>query len=222
MKKIYIYLVLLLIVSSGIFAQDTVVVQTLTFDSITTRRGIWEFPTGESFRKILMVHTLKCDPLTQHDQYDCGEWDYLTYNKIYEHTGVYDSTLYFHPSFTFVSGSTVDSIPVSDAPTYSFINNRHVNVSYADTISLLEFQVGQGMEIIDNVIQTNFPAGRSQYLWKAEELINAGLDEGYITGIRLHALALSETAQHFMVRMKMVEMEELSPDYVEEDLDTVF
>jgi len=222
MRNLLFPIVFICLLSGILSAQDTTVVQTLTFDSITTRRGIWEFPTGESFRKILMVHTLKCDPLTQHDQYNCGEWDYLTYNKIYEHTGVYDSTLYFHPNFTFVSGSTVDSIPVSDAPTYSFINNRHVNVSYADTISLLEVYIGEGLEMIDKVVQTNFPSGRSQYLWKAEELINAGLDEGYITGIRLHALVISETAEHFMVRIKMVDLEELSPDYVEEDLDTVF
>ncbi len=59
-------------------SQDTVVVQTLIFDSITTRRGIWQFPEGESFRKILMYHTLKCDPRTTHEHYNCGEWDYLT------------------------------------------------------------------------------------------------------------------------------------------------
>ena len=39
--------------------QDPIVVQTLTFDSITTRRGTFDFPDGsQSWRKILMVHTL--------------------------------------------------------------------------------------------------------------------------------------------------------------------
>ena len=69
MKKPVCFLFLLNLIALSLFSQDTIVVQTLTFDSITTRRGVWEFPTGESFRKILMYHTLKCDPHTTHDQY---------------------------------------------------------------------------------------------------------------------------------------------------------
>ena len=63
--------------TTALFSQDTTVVRTLTFDSIATRRGWWDFPpSSEHFRKVLMVHTLKCDPQTPWDQYDCGEWDY--------------------------------------------------------------------------------------------------------------------------------------------------
>ena len=32
---------------------------------------------GWSWRKILMVQTLKCDSATKADKYDCGEWDYI-------------------------------------------------------------------------------------------------------------------------------------------------
>ena len=36
------------------------------------------FPDEEwSWRKIFMVQTLKCDPATKADKYDCGEWDYI-------------------------------------------------------------------------------------------------------------------------------------------------
>lgn len=31
-----------------------------------------------------MVRTLKCDVQTTHDQYPCGEWDYLTYTLVYK------------------------------------------------------------------------------------------------------------------------------------------
>lgn len=83
-----------------LFGQDPLVVQTLTFDSITGRRGVFEFPTaGQSWRKVLMLHTLKCDPATTQDQFNCGEWDYLTYNILYDHTGMLDSARFTHPFF---------------------------------------------------------------------------------------------------------------------------
>lgn len=67
---------------------DIIKVQTLTFDSLITRRGTWNFPNnGEKFRKIIMNYTLKCDPKTAHDQYNCGEWDYLTYTLLHHNTG---------------------------------------------------------------------------------------------------------------------------------------
>ncbi|MBN3036649.1 MAG: hypothetical protein JW861_13775, partial [Bacteroidales bacterium] len=130
------------LISLCISAQDTITIQTLTFDSITTRRGIWQFPEGETFRKILMVHTLKCDYATTHDPYPCGEWDYLTYNQVHVHTGVYDSILNHHPDFTFVNGLSTDSLPLSGDPTFSFFRHRHAHIDYPDTLELLNAEIG--------------------------------------------------------------------------------
>jgi len=127
---------------SHAFSQDTIVVQTLTFDSITTRRGIWEFPSDDSFRKILMYHTLKCDYQTQHDQYPCGEWDYLTYDNIHIHTGQYDSTLYYHPNFTFANDKTQDTVLVSFDPTWSKHRHNHSTTTFTDTITHEIFENG--------------------------------------------------------------------------------
>jgi len=70
-------------------AQDTVTVQTFTFQDIYKRSGKFLFPNkDQTYRKILMLYTLKCDPQTPWDKYNCGEWDYLTYNLIYTPTGV--------------------------------------------------------------------------------------------------------------------------------------
>jgi hypothetical protein len=203
-------------------SQDTIVVQTLTFDSITTRRGVWEFPTGESFRKILMVHTLKCDIQTTHDQYACGEWDYLTYNIVYRHTGVNDSILYHHPAFTYISGSAPDSVLLTEEPNYSYFNFHHAEVSYTDTLNYLEAEIGLGIETTYEVIPTQYPSGRSQYLWRAEELLAAGFSAGPISGIKLQTALLNPDIRHFMVRMKQVEMVEITPDTLLTDMDTVF
>ena len=75
-------------------AQDTTWVQTFTFDSITTRRADFTFPESlddQRFEKVLMYYKLKCSPLTTWDQYNCGEWDYLTYTRVFDHTGLFDS-----------------------------------------------------------------------------------------------------------------------------------
>ncbi len=87
-KALGVLALLLASVIPAVGQDDTVWVQTLTFDSIATRRGIWDFPDGgDTYRKILMYHTLKCDPRTAQDKYNCGEWDYLTYTMLHRPAG---------------------------------------------------------------------------------------------------------------------------------------
>lgn len=88
---------------------DTTWVQTYTWDAQNNPetaydspgRRWFEFPSGEdaSYRKILMYHRLKCfeDGTAGNLGYPCGEWDYLTYNYLFDHTGFYDSTALTHP-----------------------------------------------------------------------------------------------------------------------------
>jgi len=225
MMNVYIKSLILLVailMTTQLLSQDTIVVQTLTFDSITTRRGTWEFPTDKSFRKILMHHTLKCDALTQHDQYPCGEWDYLTYNKVFVHTGNYDSTLYHHPSFTYINNQAADSVLISDEPLYDQFNYQHSSVSYPDTLNLEIAEVGWAEEYNYDLFQTLHYSGRSQYLWRANELSDLGFSEGYITGLKLNSLLFMEDVDHLMIRMANTSLEELTPDTLINALDTVF
>jgi hypothetical protein len=221
MKKLS-SLFLLILCSLYLAAQDTITVQTLTFDSITGRRGTWQFPEGQTFRKILMYHTLKCDAATTQDQYPCGEWDYLTYNIIYRHTGVYDSTLYYHPNFTLIEGTAPDSLLLSSSPTFYYLKNRHFNVNYMDTVSYLQAQVGAGEEQSSEILTGDHSAGRSQFLWKAEELINQGFTAGPITGIKLNVASGGNTIAHFMIRMRTINIDEIGPDTIITRLDTVY
>ncbi|MDX9906116.1 MAG: LamG-like jellyroll fold domain-containing protein [Bacteroidales bacterium] len=221
MKKILpVFILALMIFTSA--AQDTIVVQTLTFDSITTRRGTWLFPEGESFRKILMYHTLKCDYATTHDQYACGEWDYLTYNIVYRHTGAYDSTLYHHPNFTLVEGTAPDSLLLTSSPTYNYFLNRHYNVVFPDTLSFTQATIGNPAVENDKVIPAGHKAGRAQYLWKASELLSQSLEAGLLTGLKLNLAEGSNGSGDFMIRMKQVSLDELTPDTLIAGLDTVF
>ncbi len=89
---------------------DTTWVQTFTWEEQNNPatpydspgRRWFEFPAsenGESYQKILMYYTLKCfeDGTAGGLGYACGEWDYLTYTYLFDHTGVLDSNLVSHP-----------------------------------------------------------------------------------------------------------------------------
>jgi endonuclease/exonuclease/phosphatase family metal-dependent hydrolase len=86
------------LVSLNTVTGDTTIVQTFTFDSISTRRAVFQFPEkGKRYEKILMYYTLKCDSLTPHDKYPCGEWDYTTYTRVFHRTGRIDSSSFDEP-----------------------------------------------------------------------------------------------------------------------------
>lgn len=169
------------------FAQDTTWVQTLTFDSIATRRGMFDFPqelNSKRFEKVLMYYKLKCSPLTPWDQYDCGEWDYLTYSRVFEHTGIFDSTQILGNGFiaNFTTPSTIDFdlFPFTHFDTYvRQEKNRSVatlttqNINTSNTNSRFPFDV-----------TTN--GGRFQMLITASELQNAGIIAGNIESLTLY------------------------------------
>lgn len=222
MKRVFLFLVITWLSIGFLLAQDTILVQTLTFDSISARRGTWDFPTTNNFRKVLMYHTLKCDIQTQHDQYACGEWDYLTYNKVFVHTGNYDSTLYSHPSFTFANDQTVDSVLVSNDTVYNYFSHQHAQVYYPDTLSLENVEVGDMYDPANEVFPAPYHSGRSQYLWKAEELSQEGFTEGLITGIKLYTFGFTYYTSNAMVRMANTDLDEIVPSNLVNDLDTVF
>ena len=102
----------ILLISFDLCSQDTTRVQTFTFDDISKRRDWFEFPSdGETYRKIMMNYTLKCDGQTQQDNFACGEWDYTTFTDLYSYENV--GTPYFR-----LGNQTLDSIPYVSTPYY--------------------------------------------------------------------------------------------------------
>jgi Peptide-N-glycosidase F, C terminal len=93
--KTFLTILITLLLGTSLLSKegDTATVQTFTFQDITKRHGVFQFPDGNTrWQKILMVRTLKCDVQTTHDQYPCGEWDYLTYTLVYIPKGNGDTT----------------------------------------------------------------------------------------------------------------------------------
>ena len=168
---------------------DTLVVQTFTWEWPVNpgwnspKEGWFEFPSGgKQYEKILMYYTLKCDP-TQNPA--CGEWDYLTYARLYEHTGVFDSNQVTHPNFR-INGSAPDTLGYLTSPSYSFLPRIEKRIVYDDTTEFASHALGSGSETLD-VLQQVAADGRFYVMWTEDELTTAGVEKKDITALRFQA-----------------------------------
>lgn len=192
-KKFTAILIILagLALSGEILAQNSVWVQTLTYDSISTRRGVWKFPDNpQDYRKILMHYSLKCDPRTRQDQFDCGEWDYLTYNIVYQHTGIMDSTKDSTWLYRVAGRLTNNIFSLTDKPYSDYYKKRYINSKYSKTFNLFGHTSGsQDKEL------TLGSAGRIQFILTKDELAQIGLQKDSIIRVTFHATSNSEISE---------------------------
>lgn len=187
---------------SKLFAQDTITVQTFTFSDISNRRDKFAFPdTSHKFRKILMYYTLKCDPATTHDKYNCGEWDYLTYTYVYDHTGKYDSTLMSHPNFI-VDGITPDTFMFMKDISWDYYPRFEQFIVYQDTLSQNNYKIAYDSTDKYNMQLEGVKVARYQFLWGVNELIDAGLNNSYITGISFNVNNIGANIDRLKIKIK--------------------
>ncbi|MEM7370619.1 MAG: LamG-like jellyroll fold domain-containing protein [Bacteroidota bacterium] len=210
MNNFYTFIFLLFCLPVSLFSQtpDTTFVQTFTYADPSPvgfsapYRGTFSFPdTSEQYEKVLMYYTLKCDAATNQDGFPCGEWDYLTYTYIVDSTAWYDSTFRTSANYQ-ISGSTPDSFALSFGPAYEITHDWQYAQVPTDTSSISLHPIGSGLSINDQAIGGQFERSRSQFLWRASELIAAGMSVGDITGIRLDLASLGSELRRFQIRMK--------------------
>lgn len=188
------------------FAQDTLTVRTFTFDSITTRRGTWLFPdTSHHYRKVLMLHTLKCDAATTQDEYPCGAWDYLTYNRVYEHTGIPDSTALTHGRYR-INAEEPDSTALSTLPLYDH-HQRYERFRVVDAAGTgIDHPIGVNDASDALTLDASSGEARTQFLLTADAL--TGLDQ--VDAIRLFAQQAGSALDRLIIRLKNTAATELT------------
>lgn len=201
MKKIHLIFALIFI-SCFAFADegDTIVIQTIDYDTPlnsgwnSPREGIYLFPSEDvSFSKILMSYKLICDP-SQNPK--CGEWDYLTYTKIWESTGVFDSTQYSHPKFK-VNNTAPDTLNVMNSPSFYYLPwLEYSNQTYPS----IEVEVGLNNSSISLPFD-EASDGKAQFIYNLDDLTNAGLNPGNITAMVLN-LTGNISFKHFKIGIK--------------------
>lgn len=201
MKKV-LFLFLVGLASFG-WGQDTTFVQTFTYDSIFTRRAVFPFPAeleDKQFEKVLMYYNIKCDPLTPWDSYNCGEWDYLAYSFIFNHTGVYDSTSVNSPRYL-VNGASPATIPYVNSTyfhTYQEYQKYRTFLSGAE----IDHSVGAGALTSNAPFGSSNETQRSQLLWTAAELAASGLTAGEIAKLKFDVTDLGSALGHLRIRIK--------------------
>ncbi len=181
---------------------DTITVQTIDFNTPVLpgwnapRSGTYLFPPDSlSFSKILISYTLKCDP-TQNPH--CGEWDYITYLKYIEHTGTYDSNLYFHPNYL-VNDQSPDSFPYMNDTSWRY---QPVLEYFNNTNPTYEAEIGTATATLTLPLEDTTPDGRFQAIYNASDLQTAGIQSGQLTGLKINVLSGSVFLHHFTVKLK--------------------
>ena len=206
----YLLFALLFVSNTYIFAQDTTWVQTFTFDSITTRRANFQFPASldtTRFEKVQMHYKLKCSPLTTWDQYNCGEWDYLTYTRVFDHTGQFDSVatngMQFLANFASPAQINYKPLPYQDADQYQMqeFSRDGSGLSYQSINSF------GGLSAIP--FQTDQQGSKYQFVVLASELIAAGIQPGAIRSLRLNTPTGGHLA-HLTIRIAPTQAATLS------------
>ena len=196
---------------------DTIKVQAFTFGS--PQDAWFDFPGSDiSIEKVLMKYTLKCNPAQSPA---CGEWDYLTYSYVYEHTGELDSTLLIHPYFT-TNGNSPDTFSYSSIPTLSSLPTWEYFIIYDDTISITNNQIGTSDVSTYYPFYTAYPVSRTQVIWHASELLAAGLGAGNITGMDFDIQSLGTTMNNLKIKFKNTVLDEFASNVFESGFTTVY
>ncbi len=185
---------------------DTTVVQAFTFGS--PQDAWFVFPPADlSCEKVLMLYTLKCNPAQNPA---CGEWDYLTYTYLYDHTGLLDSSVVHQPCFL-VNGQVMDTLHGSLMPTYQVSGRWQYSIIHTDTTFYSVFDIGSADSLVPFPLQASEPVSRTFVLWRASELITAGLTAGPLSGIGLHLKQTGSLLKDFTIRLKPVTTDSLGP-----------
>jgi concanavalin A-like lectin/glucanase superfamily protein/peptide-N-glycosidase F-like protein/type IX secretion system substrate protein len=225
MKYLSTFLLITLMSVYPIFAEngDTIVVQTIDFDTPllpgwnNPRSGKYQFPPDTvSFSKILMSYRLKCD---QSQSPACGEWDYTTHTKVWEHTGVYDSNLYYHPNYI-VNNQSPDSTMLMLSTSYKYTPL----LEYSNqTIPTNTAEPGSGDQEFTIPFDQFSTDGKSQFIFSSDNLISSGLQIGDITGLQLNVTDGSIDVKHLAIRIAHTNLNSLPAySYVEDDFTTVY
>lgn len=197
--------------------QDTITIQTLDFNDITKRRGWYEFPSNDttSYRQVLMYYTLKCDPQTTQDGFDCGEWDYSTFTNTYNYDNVGDKRY-------LQNGVNVDTIFYTSQDVYDYYQSYQYFSNYS-VVSETNHTIGGNTSVVAEALKSSLSSSRSQFIITATELSGAGLVAGNIHKFSIDVGNTGGQLQNFEIKMKNSSLTELTPDsYEDAGLITVY
>jgi hypothetical protein len=202
-----LFLISLFVIQSvALKAQDTTVVQTLTWDSVG-RAGFYHFPDEGSFERVVMLYNMRCHHALVSNgnkpEQGCGQWDYNCETFIWDSTRT-DSLRNKWPSAIVTNWPQYSNYPYTTRPTYSVVRHNEKLASYSPAPSLTAISTARDSG------STTEPFGgtvsRSLYLYKASELITDGLKTAPIIGaITLNnGAGMGGSVRDLRIRMHLV------------------
>lgn len=177
--------------------QDTVTIQTFTWDS-SSRAGWFTFPDYKpsEIARINMIYNMRChDAVVGNGQTGCKEWDYSC-NTFITDTNRIDSALAFQAKYV-IAGFNGNEYFYSNSPTMHCASFDQVKTSYDSIANSGIYTVGQYQQDLA------FAAGNSKYyfLYRADELIQAGMAKGAILGMNFKLLTNNSKIEFMKIRL---------------------
>lgn len=191
---------------------DTIVVKAFKYGS-STRDTVIQFPNGNlSYEKIIMKYNMRCknnlvSNSAQPNQ-GCGEWDYSCNTFVVDSTRI-ENELNNAPKYI-ISNFNGNTFQYTSLPLYDYFNYTQTQVNLNNIISETQYSIGIGSTANPYLLETNKQAGRSQILYTAAELTNAGFGAGNIDGILLDVANGGGTANFLKIGMRHTAQNSLS------------
>jgi hypothetical protein len=195
----FYFLCTVLFVAQVVTAQtaDTTIVQTFTHQAQNNPQTAYDSPgrrwfdfpasdNGVSYQKILMYYNLKCfeNGTAGNLGFPCGEWDYLTYTYLYDHTGQMDSVEAAHPRYL-MNGQNFDVTSYTSIPLFD-IQQVEVPMGQLQIENELYALTSESTNMGQGPLRSE-ALGRHQYLYTASELSAGGLQAGELLQLSLYA-----------------------------------
>ncbi|HEY3875579.1 MAG TPA: LamG-like jellyroll fold domain-containing protein [Candidatus Kapabacteria bacterium] len=189
---------------------DTVVVHTLTIDSIG-RAGYFHFPDTGSYEKVLMEYTMRCKHALISEQHapndvGCGEWDYNCETYVWDSTRT-DSLQNVAPSATISNYPANTNFPFTTTGSHSITRRDEKLVSYPTTTlsgTAPHYVAGAGFNLGPFTPPSPLGNGRMYFVLHASDPVFSTIKKGSsIAGIVLPVSSGSDTLHDMRVRMHL-------------------
>jgi hypothetical protein len=217
MKKILLFTIVICSVLPVIKAQqigDTIVVETFnytqTYGSNQWSPGIRDTVIDFSVlpdiavEKVLMLYNMRCKDnkvsnSTHRDQ-GCGEWDASCNTFIHDSTRV-DSILKTHPNYI-ISNFSESNFIYTTTTNYNYYQFELDEITLNNSSNENSYQITNGVISDSTAIDGSQFSGKSQYLYTATELTNAGFSTGEIEKTKFYTILISVKIAR-LIKMKI-------------------
>ncbi len=195
---------------------DTIKVKTFNYGS-NTRDTLIAFPTNNlSYEKIIMKYNIRCkNTLVSNGtnrNLGCGEWDYSCNTYIVDSSKV-EAVLTTQPNYV-INNFTGTTFKYTTKTPYDYLRFTQQKTVIDSIISENIYTLQNGTDTVNNFIKANENSGKSQIIYKASELISAGITVGSINGITLNVLNNGGLANFLKIKIKGVSNTFLSSNNV--------